>query len=114
MDGLPHLRREIRSLLDESSLTSKVYSEKGIALIGSLSEIDNHVILDRGELVGVWEFDPEAGKIVWSAFREPTEALREEIALTEQFVRDQLGDARSFSLDSPESRKPKLLALSHK
>jgi len=24
----------------------------------------------------------------------------------EAFVRDQLGDARSFSLDSPESRKP--------
>jgi hypothetical protein len=30
---------------------------------------------------------------------------------TEHFVRDQLGDARSFSLDSPKSREPKIKAL---
>jgi len=30
---------------------------------------------------------------------------------TERFVRDQLGDARSFSLDSPESRAPRIAAL---
>jgi hypothetical protein len=29
----------------------------------------------------------------------------------EDFVRDQLGDARQFSLDSPESRKDRLAAL---
>ena len=28
-----------------------------------------------------------------------------------KFVRDQLGDARSFSLDSPESRAPRIQSL---
>ena len=31
----------------------------------------------------------------------------------ERFIREQLGDARSFSLDSRESRKPRI-ALLHK
>jgi hypothetical protein len=30
---------------------------------------------------------------------------------TETFVPDQLGDAKSFSLDSPESRAPRIQAL---
>ena len=30
---------------------------------------------------------------------------------TERFVRDDLGDARSFSLDSPKSRAPRIEAL---
>ncbi|MFI6849022.1 hypothetical protein OG535_21450 [Kitasatospora sp. NBC_00085] len=33
------------------------------------------------------------------------------VARTEAFVRDQLGDARGFSLDSPTSRAPKIAAL---
>jgi hypothetical protein len=37
--------------------------------------------------------------------------VEEAIATTEAFVRDQLGDARQFSLDSPESRKERLAAL---
>jgi hypothetical protein len=38
-------------------------------------------------------------------------ALDAAILRTEAFVRDQLGDARSFSLDSPKSRAPKVAAL---
>ncbi|MFJ4191386.1 hypothetical protein [Kitasatospora sp. NPDC089509] len=33
------------------------------------------------------------------------------MARTEAFVRDELGDARGFSLDSPKSRAPKIAAL---
>ena len=38
-------------------------------------------------------------------------ALREAIRRTEAFVRDDLGDARSFSLDSPESRGSRIAAI---
>ena len=38
-------------------------------------------------------------------------ALKTKLDEMEAYVRDQLGDARSFSLDSPESRKPLLAAL---
>jgi hypothetical protein len=42
---------------------------------------------------------------------KPDSALREQIARTQIFVRDDLGDARSFSLDSPKSRAPRIAAL---
>jgi hypothetical protein len=38
-------------------------------------------------------------------------ALAALVERTEAFVRDDLGDARSFSLDSPKSRTPRLDAL---
>ena len=37
--------------------------------------------------------------------------MRTGVKSTEAFVRDELGDARSFSLDSPESRRPRVEAL---
>jgi hypothetical protein len=37
--------------------------------------------------------------------------MKNAIAATEEFIRDQLGDARSFSLDSPESRSARIEVL---
>lgn len=39
------------------------------------------------------------------------DALRAAIARTEEFAREQLGDVRGGSLDSPASRAPRLTAL---
>ena len=38
-------------------------------------------------------------------------ALRDCMTKTEAYIRDQLGDARSFSLDSPKSRIPRIEAI---
>jgi hypothetical protein len=38
-------------------------------------------------------------------------AVAAAVARTGAYVRDQLGDARSFSLDSPKSRAPRIAAL---
>jgi len=64
----------------------------------------DHCIFDRGRLIGLWAFDSEDGKIVWNSFIKPDAALREAVRNTEVWVREQLGDARAFSLDSPKSR----------
>jgi hypothetical protein len=37
--------------------------------------------------------------------------MTEAVKNTEAFVRDQLGDARSFSLDSPKSRQPRIAEI---
>jgi hypothetical protein len=79
--------------------------------LGGLSDLNHHVILDRGRLIGLWDFDPGAQKVVWTSFVPTTEALKAEMARVEAFVRDELEDARTFSLDSPASRKPRLAAL---
>ena len=76
-------------------------------------DLPSHAILDRGRLVGLWEYDPEAGSIAWTAWIKDR-AVDEAVARTEAYVRDQLGDARSFSLDSPKSRAPRIAALRKK
>ena len=66
-----------------------------------------------GRIVGQWVFDPEAGTIAWetSVARTRTRALEDAVAKMEAFIREDLGDARSFSLDSPKSRIPRIEAL---
>jgi hypothetical protein len=68
-------------------------------------------IVDRGTIIGLWEYDPAEKEIVSVCFGESSQELRKEISKTETFVRDELGDARTFSLDSPKSREPKLKRL---
>lgn len=76
-----------------------------------LQDLPNHAIVDRGRLIGLWEFDPLSGSIAWASFVAPDKRLKAAVANTEEYVREQLGDARSFSLDSPESRLPRITAL---
>jgi hypothetical protein len=74
-------------------------------------DLENHAIVDRGRLIGRWDFDVETESIAWHTSIEPDAALRAAVARTEAYVRDELGDARSFSLDSPKSRAPRIAAL---
>lgn len=111
LDGILLLRREIRSLLEEPDLEREVFAEKGLRPLGGLSDLPSHAILDRGRLIGLWEFDAAAGEIVWMSFVKPDSALKAEVRRVEEFVCAQLGDARAFSLDSPKSRAPRIEAL---
>lgn len=111
LDGLSLLRRDLRGLLAEENLKEQVLAEKGFCEIGGLADLPGHAIVDRGRLIGLWEFDPSRNNIAWMSFVKPDKALREAVARTEAFVRDQLGDSRSFSLDSPKSRAPRIEAL---
>jgi hypothetical protein len=111
LDSISATRRDVQSLLDPKDVTRTVQLEKKVATIGSLSALPNHAILDRGRLIGLWEYDTETESIAWTSFVPKDKALAAAVSATEAFVRDQLGDARSFSLDSPKSRAPKIAAL---
>jgi hypothetical protein len=78
---------------------------------GGIGDLPGHAIPDRGRLVGLWHFDPEADTIAWSSIIRKDRALEEAVARTEAFVREDLGDARTFSLDSPKSRAPRIAEL---
>jgi hypothetical protein len=88
-----------------------VFCETGYKPLGGLSDLPSHAILDRGRVVGLWEYDTNAGSIAWMPFITPDKALKQAVEHTQAYVRDQLGDARSFSLDSPKSRAPRVEAL---
>lgn len=98
-------------------LATPVSKKPQYALVGSIDNavvgqrLDSHAILDRGKLIGLWDFDPAEDRIIWRADVKPDAALREAVARTEQFIREDLGDARTFSLDSPQSRAGRLAEL---
>ena len=76
-----------------------------------LKGLPSHAIVDRGRLAGLWEYDQSTESIAWVSFVKGNQQLQAAVTRTENFVRNQLGDARSFGLDSPNSRAPRITAL---
>ncbi len=110
LDGVTLLRRDLAGLLDPADAAREVIEDKALKKLGGLGDPPSHTILDRGRVVGLWEFDPERDEIAWTAFVKKNDALKAAVARTEEFIRS-LGDARSFSLDSPKSRVPRIAKL---
>ncbi len=92
-------------------LTGSLDSILHLREVAGNSDRAGHAILDRGELIGRWHFDTDTGTIAWASSVKRDKALDEAVAKTEAFVREDLGDARTFSLDSPKSRAPQIAAL---
>ena len=111
LDTISLLRRDLKSLLKEEDLNRSVFYEKDFTKLEGLADLPNHAIIDRGRLVGLWEYDTFSASIAWISFIGKNEALVAAVDSTEVLVRDELGDARSFSLDSPKSRIPAIEAL---
>lgn len=111
LDSLLLLRRDLASLVANEDKERSVFGEKGERALGGLSDLPSHAIVDRGRIVGLWEYDVETESIAWKSFVPKNAELRKAVAATESYVRDELGDARSFSLDSPKSRVPRIEAL---
>jgi hypothetical protein len=111
LDSYLALRRTGSFWLHEEDQARLAPTDKGLRPVSQLAELWSHAILDRGRLIGLWEYDAEAERIVCSAWIPADEALRAEIDAVETYIREDLGDARSFSLDSPASRRPRLDAL---
>jgi hypothetical protein len=111
LDSLVLLRRDHRSLMDPADLDRSLELAHGPASLWSLADLPSHAILDRGRLVGLWDYDPASESIVCFNFIQLNMDLDAAIKNTEDYVRIQLGDARSFSLDSPKSRLRRLAAL---
>jgi len=111
IDSIVLLRTDLKGLLDPKDMDRQVFTEKEVKPLGTLPYLPSHAILDRGCIVGLWEYDTEVDSIAWIAFVKKDKALEDAVARMEHYVREQLGDARSFSLDSPKSRAPRVAAL---
>ncbi|MDQ1472048.1 MAG: hypothetical protein QOJ99_3528 [Bryobacterales bacterium] len=105
LDAVGQLRRDLKSLLADED------HEGILGDNGRISDMPSHAIMDRGRVVGWWEYEPATSTIVWMSLVKPDRALQEAVNTTEAFIREDLGDARSFSLDSPKSRAPRIEAL---
>jgi hypothetical protein len=110
LDNLVLHRRDLASVVDTAGEAAARTQRVAGAALGS-PDLEHQAIFDRGRLAGMWDYDPDAGEIVYATFEPLDAALKQAIAETEAFIRDELGDARSFSLDSVASRQPRLKAL---
>jgi hypothetical protein len=113
IDGISLLRRDLNSLVDAKDYGHKLLRSEGGGGGGGGGVLDlpSHAIFDRGRLVGLWEYDPAAESLAWMAFIPKSKDLEKAVQRIEEYVRTQLGDARSFSLDSPKSRIPRIEGL---
>ena len=111
IDGMFLLRRDLKSLTADEDLHSLVQGDKGGVELGSVADLPSHAILDRGRIIGLWEYDPTTESIAWATFGKADAAVTQAVKEMEQFVKTDLGDVRSFSLDSPKSRAPRIAAL---
>jgi winged helix DNA-binding protein len=111
IDGIHLLHRDLGRLLDPADAARPVPAGKPGRTLGDEADPPTPVIVDRGRIVGLWEYDPDAEVIVHQSFVKQDKALRTAIESTSDYVREQLGDVRSFSLDSPRSRAPRIAAL---
>jgi len=110
LDSLFAHRRELASLLEESDARHPLLRPTGRAG-GALLDLPSHAIVDRGRIAGLWEYDPETEAIACCAFAGKDKAIAAAVDKTAKWIKKDLGDARSFSLDSPKSRAPRITAL---
>lgn len=111
LDGLSLLRRDLKGLVDAGDLNREVHGGSRMVTLAAIADLPSHPIFDRGRVVGLWEYDTATESIAWLPFIPRNKELEKAVKRMEEFVRTQLGDARSFSLDSPKSRVPRVEAL---
>jgi Winged helix DNA-binding domain len=85
IDGIALFRRDLGSLMDAPD------AGKGVAR----GDLPRHAILDRGRVVGLWDYDAKKQSIEWTPFIKKNHEMERAVARTEAFVRDELGSARS-------------------
>jgi hypothetical protein len=106
-DSLVLLRRNSGDMFDERDRGKKVLD----FTLALQADLPDHPILDRGRIIGLWQYDPAKERIAHWLFDGSTPAATQRIAEVEAWIRAELGDFRSFSLDSPASRKNRIDAL---
>lgn len=83
------------------------------ARIANVDSLNHHTILCGGEVVGVWEYDPDAEAVVtrlWNANPGLRRRVADAAADTGRFIRQQLGDAKLSAVD-PLPKRAKRLAF---
>ncbi|MHA7271609.1 DNA glycosylase AlkZ-like family protein [Arthrobacter sp. HLT1-20] len=106
-DSLFLLRRNAAEHVAEEDAHLQFLDDK-LSLQGDLPD---HPIVDRGRIIGLWQYDPGQERIAHWLFNAPSNAVKHKIQQVEAFIRDDLGDFRTFSLDSPQSRQKRIDSL---
>jgi hypothetical protein len=109
-DPFVHVRRPQSILTSRDTVPVLDASRKTVA-IRDVSVMHNHAIVAGGELVGVWEYDPAAERVVTRVWH-PNKGLGARVAAaadeTRRFIREHIGDAKISAVDPPARRAARL------
>jgi len=81
LDALLLLRRDVSSLLAPGDAARAVPGHRSGKSLGELPDLPDHAIVDRGRLVGLWEYDVATEQIVWWVFAADRRTPRRGTAL---------------------------------
>lgn len=115
LDGLFLLRRNARDFIAPVDRDTPLGR---FALAGrqGLSDLPANALVDRGRVIGLWEYSPEDGIVsaLFPSVAADTEvggAVGAALSAVEAEICSPLRDLRQMSLDSPRAREPRLKAL---
>lgn len=110
-DNLIHLHRDIPELLASDAHLQQLYGAQGTQRMGGLADLQSHPIVDRGYLIGLWDYDDDTNAIVWATFDAPPPNLPQAVAGMERFITSDLRSSRANSLDDLKTRQARIAAL---
>ena len=80
------------------------WGKERASTLGEAAHIQTRTFTVGDEVAGIWEMDPDAGQVLWASFgpvsREARAAIDRLATETARFLADEIGHARSFSLDT--------------
>jgi len=80
--------------------------------LGDLESLHHNAIVWEGRLVGMWEYEPEGERVVWTALEETNrKSLFAGIEDLEQLIRKDLGDVGFYAMDTGARRRDRIKAL---
>jgi hypothetical protein len=93
----------------------RVWGGSRPSTLGQVRHLGQRVLFLGDRMVGFWEYDPDTRGIVCATFeplaRVEGKALARESAGLADFINEQLGHARSFSLDTDQAVRERAAAL---
>lgn len=111
LDSFFLLRRGATYWQEEEDTMLMVPTDKGMVELRGLTELWSNGILDRGRLIGLWEYDYDEAEIAYWCWVPLNETIQAEIQAVQEFIRTDLEDSRAYSLDSPASRRSRITVL---
>ena len=107
-DNLIQLQPGVAPLVDPKhhDLPVPVWGRGKDQTLGTANHMAYRSIALDGEVIGVWEFDPDGEAVVWTTFvelpRPQRSNVEEEADRVARFLREDVGRAISFSIDTED------------
>ena len=112
-DNYQSFRRGLAPFLAARAQKRKVLDSRNREVaLGELESLHHNAIVLQGRLVGLWEYDPEEERVVWSTLEDMPATSRKTLAIAiedlEDFIRAELGDVRLYSIDTGAKRRDRI------